>query len=52
MFVSVSFSSLGSSDVTYYRKTKFMETCQDNQKLYQLALNLPELNVQKMPLIK
>ena len=45
-------SSLGYSSITGYRKTKFMETCTNNQKLYQFALNLPELNVQKMPLIR
>ena len=38
--------------VMNYRKTKYMETCQDNQKFYQLTLNLPEINVQKMSLIR
>merc|ERR1711881_223071 len=35
-----------------YKKVKHMETCQGNQKLYQFALNLPDMNIQNLPMIK
>ena len=35
-----------------YKKTKFMDTCENNQKLYQWALNIPDINIQQLPMIK
>ena len=35
-----------------YKKTKFMDTCENNQKLYQWALNIPDINIQQLPMIQ
>ena len=29
-----------------------MDTCENNQKLYQWALNIPDINIQQLPMIK
>ena len=34
------------------RKVKDMSTCSNNQVLYQYALNLPDMNIQHLPLLK
>ena len=45
-------SDLTNPNYVKYQKIKHMETCQDNQKLYQFALNLPDMNIQNLPMIK
>ena len=36
---------------TKLRKVKDMSTCSGNQALYQYALNLPDINLQHLPII-
>ena len=33
-------------------KIKDMRTCQNNQRLYQYALNIPDINIQNIPMIE
>ena len=35
-----------------YQKIKHMDTCRHNQELFQFALNLPDMNVQNLPLMR
>ena len=35
-----------------FHKVKNMYSCDDNQALYQYALNLPDMNIQHLPLIR
>ena len=37
---------------TQYRKVKDMRSCTGNQALYQYALNLPDINIQHLPLLQ
>ena len=45
--------SLGTSwGSSKFRKVKDMSTCTGNQALYQYALNLPDINLQHLPIIQ
>ena len=39
-------------DFQTYQKIKHMETCRNNQELFQYALNLPDMNIQNLPLMR
>ena len=39
-------------DVSTFTKTKDMASCSGNQRLEQFALNVPDVNIQKFPLIQ
>jgi hypothetical protein len=39
-------------DYQTYQKTKHMDTCLNNQELFQYALNLPDMNIQNFPLMR
>jgi hypothetical protein len=40
------------SGMSTFQKSKDMKSCRNNQKLFQFALNLPDLNVQHMSIIE
>ena len=47
----VQYTSYGSRWGTKFHKVKDMYSCKGNQALYQYALNLPDINIQHLPLI-
>ena len=49
---SYSIDESDAGDASTFSKTKSMESCGHNQRLEQFALNVPDVNIQRFPLIK
>ncbi len=48
----LSFTGTNWDGVATYRKVKDMSACEGNQKLLQYALNVPDVNIQRFPLLE
>merc|ERR1712018_311994 len=51
-FVKRNMPTRAKDEYQTYQKIKHMDTCRHNQELFQFALNLPDMNVQNLPLMR